>query len=54
VKSLPAPRAPGNTEAERFDHALLPMLSVPIEKLAKWEAKLRRKQNRKKRSKNNV
>jgi len=52
MKPLPAPKVPGNTEAERFDNAVRKMLCVSKEDLLKEEAKDKRAKARKKRAKN--
>jgi hypothetical protein len=49
-KPLPAPNVPGNTDAERFDNALLKVLTVSKEELLKEEAKWKRARARKKRA----
>jgi hypothetical protein len=51
MKPLPAPNVPGNTEAERFDNAVRKMFSVSKEEPLKREAKWKRAQARKKRTK---
>lgn len=51
MKPLPAPDVPGNTEAEKFDNAIRRMFSVSKEELRKREAKWKRAQGRKKRTK---
>jgi hypothetical protein len=42
VKPQPAPKVPGNTEAERFDNAIRTIFSVPKEAVLKEEAKEKR------------
>ena len=49
--TLPAPDVPGNTEPERVDNAVRKMFSVSKEELLKREAKWKRAQTRKKRTK---
>jgi hypothetical protein len=51
MKPLPAPNIPGKTDFERFDNAVRKMFSVSKEELLKREAKWKRAQARKKRSK---
>jgi hypothetical protein len=51
MKPLPAPNVPGDTEAERFDNTVRKMFSVSKEELLKREAKWKRAQARKKRTK---
>jgi hypothetical protein len=51
MKPLPAPTVPGKTEFERFDNAVRKMFSVSKEELLKREAKWKRAQARKKRTK---
>lgn len=51
MKPLPAPEVPGNTEAERFDHAVRKMFTVSKEDVLKEEAKQKRARARKKRAK---
>ena len=43
----PAPKVPGNTEAERFDNAVRTFLSVSKEDYLKEEARLKRARARK-------
>ncbi|MGA8030615.1 MAG: hypothetical protein WB992_26015 [Bryobacteraceae bacterium] len=47
MKSHPAPKVPGNTEAERMSNALRTVLTVSKEKLLKKEAKLKRQREKK-------
>ena len=42
MRPPPAPRVPGNTDAERMSNALRMALSVPKEALLKEEAKQKR------------
>jgi hypothetical protein len=51
MKPLPAPDVPGDTEAERMNNAVRRMFSVSKDELAKREAKWKREQARKKRTK---
>ena len=51
MKPLPAADVPGDTEAERSDNAVGKMFSVSKEELLKREAKWKRAQARKKRTK---
>ena len=51
IKRLPAPEAPGNTEAERMDSAVRKFLSVPKEAYLREEARLKKARERKKRRK---
>jgi hypothetical protein len=54
MNPLPAPSVPGNTEWERFDNAVIKLLSVPktafVKADAKWKAKNRRKRARAKKA----
>ena len=49
MKPAPAPNVPGKTEAERFDHAVRKMFTVPKTVVLKQEAK-QLAQNRRKRA----
>jgi hypothetical protein len=51
MKPLPAPRVPGDTEAERFDNAVRKMFTVSKEELLKVEAREKRARERRKRAK---
>ena len=51
MEPLPAPDVPGDTEAERSNNAVSKMFSVSKEELLKREAKWKRAQARKKRTK---
>jgi hypothetical protein len=51
MEPLPAPRVPGNTEAERMDNAVRKMFSVSKEDLLKEEKKWKRARERKKQAK---
>ena len=51
MKPLPAPSVPGNTDAERSDHAVRKMFTVSKEDILKEEAKWKRARARKKRTK---
>jgi hypothetical protein len=51
VKPAPAPNVPGNTDAERFDHAVRKMFTVSKKDVLKEEAKQKRARARKKRAK---
>ncbi len=51
MKPLPAPNVAGNTEAERFDNAVRKMFSASKDDLREAEAKWKRAQARKKRTK---
>jgi len=51
MKPLPAPNVPGNTEAEKFDHALRTILTVSKAELEKREAAWKRARARNKRTK---
>ena len=42
MNPLPAPKVPGNTEAERFDNAVRKIFSVSKEELLKREAEWQR------------
>ncbi len=42
MNPLPTPKVPGNTEAERFDHAVRKIFSVSKEELLKREAEWQR------------
>jgi hypothetical protein len=42
MKPAPAPKVPGDTEAERFDNAVRKMVTVSKEDLLKEEAKWKR------------
>jgi hypothetical protein len=53
MKPLPTPHVPGDTEAERMSNALTKVLSISKADLLKEEAKWKRAQERKKRSKSN-
>jgi hypothetical protein len=48
MKPLPAPSVPGNTQFERFDHAVRKMFTVSKEDVLKEEAKRARARARKK------
>ncbi len=50
---LPAPRVPGNTEAERFDNAVRQMFTVSKDELLKREAKWQKARAKKKTKKAN-
>jgi hypothetical protein len=50
MKPLPAPNVPGNTESERMDNALRKILTVSKSDLLKEEAKWKRRQARKRKS----
>ena len=52
MKPLPAPSIPGNTDAERFDNAVRKMFTVSKDDVLKAEAKWKRAQAQKKRTKN--
>ena len=47
MKPLPAPKVPGNTEAERMSNALRMVLTVSKEDLLKEEAKQKRNREKK-------
>jgi hypothetical protein len=52
MKPAPAPRVPGNTEAERFDNAVRQVLSVSKEAyLEEEKARVKRTRARKRRTK---
>jgi hypothetical protein len=51
MKPLPAPRVPGNTEAERMDYAVRKMFTVSKEAYLKEEARLKKVRERNKRIK---
>ncbi len=54
MKPAPAPHVPGNTEAERMDNAVRKMFTVSKEDVLKEEAKWKRAQARRKRTKKTV
>jgi hypothetical protein len=47
MKALPAPKVPGNTDAERMSNALRMMLTVPKQALLKRQVKEKAKNARK-------
>jgi len=47
MKPAPAPRVPGNTDAERMDNALRMVLKVPKEAILREEAKQKRRRQKK-------
>jgi hypothetical protein len=51
MKPAPAPNVPGNTEAERFDHAVRKLFTVSKEDYLKEETRLKKLRERKKRAK---
>lgn len=51
MKPAPAPNVPGDTEAERFSNAVSRMFSISKDELVKREAKWKRAQARRKRTK---
>jgi hypothetical protein len=51
VKPLPAPKVPGNTEAERFDNAVRKLFTVTKQDYLKEEARLKRARASKRRAK---
>lgn len=51
MKPSPLPHVPGNTEAEKFDHAVRKLFSVSKEDYLKEEARLKKIRDRKKRAK---
>ena len=51
MKPAPAPNVPGSTEAERFDHAVRKMFTVPKADILTEEAKWKRSRARAKRAK---
>ncbi len=50
MKPLPAPSVPGNTEAERMDNAVRKLFTVSKEAYLKEEDRLKKRRERKKRS----
>jgi hypothetical protein len=54
MKPTPAPKVPGNTEAERMDNAVRQMFSVSKEEIQKREKQWKRTQATKKRAKKTV
>ncbi len=51
MKPAPAPKVPGNTEAERMSNAVKRVFSVPKEAYLKEEARLKKLRARKRRTK---
>jgi len=51
MKTQPAPKVPGNTEAERFDNAVRKMFSVSKEEMRKREEEWQRTNGKKKQPK---
>jgi hypothetical protein len=51
MKPAPAPKVPGNTEAERFDNAVRKVFSVSKQAYLKEEARLKKLRERKARAK---
>lgn len=54
VRPLPAPRVPGNTDAERMSNALRMVLTVPKVDLLKKEARLKRASAKKRAKKERI
>jgi hypothetical protein len=54
MKPAPAPKVPGNTDAERMSNALSMVLTVSKKDLLKKEAREKRANTRKKRTKKPV
>lgn len=53
MKPAPAPKVPGNTDAERMSNALRMVLAVPKAALLKKEARLKQARERKRTKKPN-
>ena len=51
MKPAPAPEVPGNTEFERFDHAVRKMFAVSKEDVVREEQKQQQARTRKRRAK---
>jgi hypothetical protein len=51
LKPHPAPHVPGNTEAERMDNAVRKLFTVSKEDYLKEESRLKKRRDRKKRTK---
>jgi len=51
MKPLPPPEVPGNTEAERMDHAVRKFFAVPKAAYLKEEERLKKLRERRKREK---